>query len=50
MAEHIACFEADEGVSRANFNSRIDRLNEMFDNAEAEKGAAGGVATLNSSG
>ena len=27
MAEFIAPFEAEEGVTRANFNSRIEQLN-----------------------
>jgi len=50
MAEYITCFEAEEGVSRANFNSRIEQMNNEFYNLYAEKGAPGGVAALNQNG
>lgn len=50
MAEYITCFEAEEGVSRANFNSRIEQINSEFDKVHTEKGAAGGTATLDQNG
>ncbi len=50
MAEYVTCFEAEEGVSRANFNSRIEQINASFENINSEKGTANGVATLDESG
>ena len=56
MADVVTRFEADEGVSRANFNSRIDEMNnglaELKKTADAAKaitdtkGQAGGLAAL----
>lgn len=56
MADVVTRFEADEGVSRANFNSRIDEMNQglagLKETAEAAKaitdtkGQAGGLAIL----
>ena len=38
MAEFIAAFEAEEGVTRANFNSRIEQINMALRNATPDYG------------
>ena len=60
MADIVTRFEADEAVSRTNFNSRIDEMNnglaELKKTADAAKaitdtkGQAGGLATLDENG
>ena len=38
MNEFVAPFEAEEGVARANFNSRIEQLNKALEKVVPECG------------